>query len=164
MAKAEVKEKWVLMTELNGEPLLHHFKLSNFGNVVRIKKGSGPEEPFIPKEIGGYAYLSFTTRNKSRETIYVHRLVAEFFVPNTKEEATYVIHKDYDRRNNRFDNLQWVSQEVLYKHRAHKAGRIAGRKNKPATTAHIHESHGSRLQGSELAQKQALTEFLGIGI
>ncbi len=126
MARKISEERWVLMTELNGEPLLHHFKLSNLGNVVRIRKGAGPEEPFNPKEIGGYKYISFTTLEGSRETIYLHRLVAEFFVENGDEDNTYVIHKDYNRRNNRFDNLEWVPQSVLYKHRARKAGRTPG--------------------------------------
>lgn len=125
MAKNNSVEKWVLMTELNGEPLLHHFKLSNYGNVVRIKKGTGAEEPFDAKSIGGYKYISFTTREGSRETIYLHRLVAEFFVDSGDEHHTYVIHKDYNRNNNQFDNLEWVTQEVLYAHRSAKAGRLS---------------------------------------
>lgn len=115
------------MTELNGEPLLHHFKLSNFGNVVRIKGGEGAEEPFLPKRILGYKYISFSTKKGTRETIYVHRLVAEFFVKTTKKNAEFVIHKDYSRDNNRFDNLEWVTASELSKHRAAKAGRQPGK-------------------------------------
>jgi hypothetical protein len=127
MASKKPTEKWVLMTELNGEPLLHHFKLSNHGNVVRIKGGTGSEEPFIPKKILGYKYISFSTRKGSRETIYLHRLVAEFFVKNDREDADFVIHKDYSRDNNRFDNLKWVTAQELSKHRAAKAGRQPGK-------------------------------------
>jgi len=127
MAKKNTPEKWVLMTELNGEPLLHHFKLSNFGNVVRMKKGDGPEEPFHPRKILGYQYISFTTRNGSRETIYLHRLIAEFFVDSSDPKAEFVIHKDYSRENNRFDNLKWVTRAELKKHRSVKAGRLPGK-------------------------------------
>lgn len=129
MAKKNPTEKWVLMTELNGEPLLHHFKLSNFGNVVKMKKGEGPEEPFYPKTILGYQYISFTTRKGSRETIYLHRLVAEFFIENRNPKAEFVIHKDYKRENNRFDNLNWVTKSELKKHRSVKAGRLPGKSN-----------------------------------
>lgn len=115
------------MTELNGEPLLHHFKLSNLGNVVRMKKGEGPEEPFHPRKILGYEYISFTSRKGSRETIYLHRLVAEFFVKAPGEDAEFVIHKDYSRDNNRFDNLKWVDRVELKKHRSVKAGRLPGK-------------------------------------
>lgn len=161
MAKQDSKEKWVLMTELDGEPLLHHFKLSNLGNTVRIKKGTGPEELFIPKEIGGYKYISFTTRNGSRETIYLHRLVAEFFVKNSNDDASYVIHKDYNRKNNRFDNLQWVTQEVLYKHRAKKAGRIPGKGNAKKSTAHNLAKRGTVDAWQQVKQKQLIAEYLG---
>jgi len=115
------------MTELNGEPLLHHFKLSNLGNVARMKKGEGPEEPFYPRKILGYQYISFTTRKGSRETIYLHRLVAEFFVKASGPEAEFVIHKDYTRDDNRFDNLKWVDKTELKKHRSAKAGRLPGK-------------------------------------
>jgi hypothetical protein len=127
MAKKNTPEKWVLMTELNGEPLLHHFKLSNLGNVARMKKGEGPEEPFYPRKILGYQYISFTTRKGSRETIYLHRLVAEFFVEASGPEAEFVIHKDYTRDDNRFDNLKWVYKTELKKHRSAKAGRLPGK-------------------------------------
>ncbi len=123
-------EKWILMTELNGEPLLHHFKLSSFGNVVRIKKGREEEDIFMTREIGGYKYISFTTRTGSRETIYLHRLVAEFFVEGYDPDKPYVVHKDYDRRNNRFDNLAWVSQDELYKHRYAKTSHPVDRQRK----------------------------------
>jgi hypothetical protein len=162
MAKKEPTEKWVLMTELNGEPLLHHFKLSNFGNVVRIKKGEGPEEVFNAKEIGGYKYISFTSKNGSRETIYVHRLVAEFFIQNKNENATYVIHADYDRKNNRFDNLKWVTQEVLYKHRAQKAGRTPGRTNSRKKLIRPEMTSNEAAAELKSSRKQMLAEFAGI--
>lgn len=133
------EEKWVLMTELNGEALLHHFKLSNHGNVVRIKKGKGLEEVFEPRTIGGYKYISFTTRNKNQATIYVHRLVAEFFMPEPEEGREFVIHKDYDRTNNHIDNLEWVDRQGLAKHRGKKAGRAPGRSNSRRKLSDSHE-------------------------
>lgn len=162
MAKNAAVEKWVLMTELNGEPLLHHFKLSNFGNVVRIKKGTGLEEAFIPKEIGGYKYISFTTRNSNRETIYIHRLVAEFFIKNTKKDANYVIHIDYDRKNNRFDNLEWVTQEVLYKHRARKAGRTPGKANSRKKLLRPEAISNEAVAMSNSQDRRHVAEFLGL--
>ena len=125
----KVAEEWVLMTELNGEPLLHHFKLSNYGNVVRIKKGQGAEEIFEPRTIGGYKYISFTTRKKNQETIYVHRLVAQFFLPPPLINDEFVIHKDYVRVNNHVDNLMWVDRKGLAEHRGKRAGRSPGRSN-----------------------------------
>ncbi len=164
MAKTTTAEKWVLMTELNGEALLHHFKLSNHGNVVRIKKGTGAEEPFDAKSIGGYKYISFTTREGSRETIYLHRLVAEFFVDAGDENRTYVIHKDYNRNNNRFDNLEWVTQEVLYAHRSAKAGRISASKQSPQRNRHLQsEVVANQAQALEdVRVRRMVGEYFGI--
>lgn len=158
MSKKKVDdEKWVLMTELNGEPLLHHFKLSNYGRVVKIKKGEGPELPFEPKNIGGYKYISFTSRNKSRETIYLHRLVAEFFVEPEDKDFIFVLHKNYDRDDNRYDNLQWVSSDEFYKHRAAKAGR----KRKIAKTETFADSIPEQLEQKKSNLRRILAEFSG---
>lgn len=124
-----LKEKWESMTSLNGDALLHHFKISNLGKVIKIKKGVGAELAFTPKEIGGYKYISFTCKNGSRQTIYLHRLVADFFNTPKSEAYSFVIHKDYNRKNNEADNLEWVTKETLYKHRSAKAGRTPGKSN-----------------------------------
>ncbi len=127
------EERWVIMTELEGEPLLHHFKISNLGNVVKIKKAIGPELLFEPKNISGYKYISFSTHDGTRQTIYLHRLVASFFVESPGDSHIFVIHMDYNRSNNCWDNLKWVEREVFYKHRSKRAGRP--RKVKPAAGA-----------------------------
>lgn len=155
---AKKKEKWVLMTELNDEPLLHHFKLSNWGNVVKMKKGVGPEMPFEPKNIGGYKYISFTTRKSSRETIYLHRLVAEFFVPAKSGDAVFVLHKDYDRNNNHYDNLEWVTNKEFYKHRAAKAGR----KPKMAKTETYVENIPEQNEINKSKLRMIVAEYMGI--
>ena len=46
-------------------------------------------------------------KNNSEETFFVHRLVAEAFVPNPNK-FKFVAHKDGDLTNNNADNLEWV--------------------------------------------------------
>lgn len=69
-------------------------------------------------------YLRVYVRRKSdnkRVDLYIHRLVATYFIPNP-ENKRYVNHKDCNRHNNDFKNLEWVtvkentSQTLSLKH------------------------------------------------
>lgn len=55
----------------------------------------------------GYKTVSLTKDGKTK-TIFVHRIVAEAFIPNTKN-LPMVNHKDEDKTNNFVENLEWCS-------------------------------------------------------
>ncbi len=56
---------------------------------------------------------------------YVHRLVAEAFIPNP-EKLPQVNHKDFDKSNNNYDNLEWISKADNIQH-SHDNGRMQKR-------------------------------------
>ena len=58
-----------------------------------------------------YCQVCLTKDGKMR-CFYVHRLVAEAYLPEPKEGATQVNHKNGDKRDNRICNLEWVSPIV----------------------------------------------------
>ena len=64
-------------------------------------------KPVFDKD--GYATVNLSRDNVVRK-YKIHRLVAETFVdnPNNKQEVN---HKDFNRSNNWFENLEWVTQE-----------------------------------------------------
>ena len=58
---------------------------------------------------GLYAHVNLNKKGK-KITIDVHRLVARTFIPNP-EDKPQVDHIDGDPRNNRLENLRWVTEK-----------------------------------------------------
>jgi len=92
--------------------------ITQFGQVFS-SRGRWTEENSNFKELkqtlqNGYPSVSlYKTDNigrKSGDTMYVHRLLAEAFIPKL-EGKTFVNHKDGNKENNALDNLEWVTQQ-----------------------------------------------------
>lgn len=62
----------------------------------------------------GYKYVGLVCNGK-KYTFLVHRLVAEFHIPNPNK-LEEVNHKDLDKTNNHVDNLEWVSRKENLQH------------------------------------------------
>ena len=54
-------------------------------------------------------------QNGHRTTHYVHRVVAELYIPNLHNKP-FVNHVDGNKHNNRFDNLEWVTAKENSQH------------------------------------------------
>ena len=80
----------------------------------------------------GAGYLSVRVGNKfsakgEKFSVlrYVHRLVAECFIPNP-DNLPQVNHKDCNKSNNSVDNLEWISKAENIQH-SHASGRMEKR-------------------------------------
>ena len=62
----------------------------------------------------GYKRVRISLDNK-RQTHYVHRLVAEAFIKNP-DKLPQVNHKDGDKTNNHFENLEWCDNGYNQRH------------------------------------------------
>jgi hypothetical protein len=91
------------------------YQISNTGKVKSLQYHRGREARILKTR--------YTTRKGSHQYYYVmlskdnkvkcgkiHRLVAEYFVPNPEPETkVYVNHKDGNKHNNHYTNLEWVT-------------------------------------------------------
>lgn len=76
----------------------------NYKNTGRIKKMSP-----VKRSDG---YLRLMLKGKG---YYIHRLVAEAFIPNTDKKAQ-VNHKNGDKTDNRVENLEWCTRSENVRH------------------------------------------------
>ena len=83
------------------------YLISSDGRVARVLKKGGLRELSPYKNNTPYLAVKVFDGDGKRINKYVHRLVAEAFVPKT--EGTEVNHKNGDKTDNRAVNLEWVS-------------------------------------------------------
>lgn len=62
----------------------------------------------------GYKYVTVYANNTSKK-LYVHRLMAELYIPNPESKRT-VNHIDGDKHNNNLSNLEWHTDSENIQH------------------------------------------------
>ena len=97
------------MTEIwkNIEGYEGKYQVSNLG---RVKSMIGQEKVLHPKKHrNGHLQIGLH-KDKKRKTMYIHRLVAQAFIPKP-DNLPCVNHKDENPNNNNVDNLEWCTQK-----------------------------------------------------
>lgn len=76
----------------------------------------------------GYLSIHLTDGIDNRKRLYIHRIIAEMFIPNPKG-LPQVNHIDGNKSNNCVENLEWTTQLENNRH-AHKIGLIVEKRRK----------------------------------
>ena len=95
------------------------YQVSNYGRVKRLPKMINTninnsnsrclKEKILKALNNGKDYLSvFLVKDNEKKCCKIHRLVAEAFIEN-ENNYNFINHKDYNRKNNCVDNLEWCS-------------------------------------------------------
>lgn len=108
-----MEEMWVPVIGYEG-----FYEVSDKGNVRSVDRLCNSKTAGSYKRCVGKVLRQITTKNgykrvnlsvnQKRKTVFVHRLVAEAFVPNPNHH-TIVNHKDENPSNNCADNLEWCT-------------------------------------------------------
>ena len=88
------------------------YKISNKGRVlstIRKKHKILKHDIHFGMTKKGYCRVKLYDLNKTRFSIFVHRLMAIHFIPNDNPMAFQVNHKDGDTKNNCVENLEWAT-------------------------------------------------------
>jgi phage anti-repressor protein len=90
------------------------YEVSSNGKVRSTKHG---KQRILKTCVNNYGYeLVCLFDGKKRYTSYIHRLIAEVFIP-TSNMALVVNHKDKNRKNNTIENLEWTTAMANMWHR-----------------------------------------------
>lgn len=111
------QEKWV---DINIPGLDFRFQVSNLGRVKRLafetvvtRNGSvytmHHEERLVKIQNQKYQFVQLAI-NGRQKACYVHRLVAQAFIPNP-DNLPEVNHKNEDKYDNRVENLEWCTRK-----------------------------------------------------
>lgn len=94
------------------------YEISETGDVLSVAKGY-----LLKKRLSnsGYFYVSLWKSNKGKGK-FVHRLLAEAFLPDGLSPGLQVNHKDGDKLNNLLSNLEMVLPSDNLKHAVHVLG------------------------------------------
>jgi hypothetical protein len=101
------------------------YQVSNLGRVKSLVRSNGitrggrkatKKEKILKNSKHGICYRGVRLRKDNKTTnFYIHRLVAEHFIPNYHNKKT-VNHIDFDTTNNVVSNLEWASYKENIKH------------------------------------------------
>ena len=100
-------EEWKLIPGYEGK-----YEVSNWGRVkshLYCNSQKTSERILVPEHTSNGYYRVTLCKDRKEKRYQVHRLVAQAFVPNPSS-LTQVNHKDEDKVNNYFENLEWCSQ------------------------------------------------------
>ena len=97
----------------------NEYEVSNLGNVKHLanlkqeysKYYIPTKKDKILKATDSHGYKTvILIKNNTSKRVYVHRLVAQAFIPNPNN-LPQVNHKDEKKTNNKVDNLEWCSSK-----------------------------------------------------
>ena len=118
---------------------IKRYAVSDFGRIMSFNLEIEDGKLLKGSVIQGYVSLKYRL-NKKEKTRYVHKLVAEFFLEQ-KENDIYVIHLDFDKRNNLVNNLKWATKDEMFAHQ---------QKNPKVIEARIKQSKYKPVNGHKL--------------
>ena len=105
-------EKWKNILGFDG-----NYQISNYGNVKSFINNIILKPSIASKRNNKQGYKVVNLKGK---LYYIHRLVAEAFIPNIANKPQ-INHIDGNKLNNKVDNLEWCTNSENIKH-AYKIG------------------------------------------
>lgn len=112
-------ERWIAIRYYKGYTFDGKYEVSNWGHVRNVENQK-PLAFYSSQRGQGYQKTKITDVDGIRRALYIHQLVAFYFLEQRPQEGTEVDHIDGNVQNNSYTNLRYVShaENVQAYHRA----------------------------------------------
>ena len=115
MDKTYWNEKWMPLV-VEGVENTNRYQISNYGRIKCFSQKLNSWKMLKGTLIKGYRALMIKLDNGKSATKYIHKMVAETFLRKKNIEQQFVLHINFDKTNNFFENLKWASAEEVGEH------------------------------------------------
>ena len=139
------------------------YEVSNMGRVKSLGNGKSNNSSYSKERIlkgrkthRGYLRVNLYKNNKAKD-YYIHRLVAEAFIPNI-DNLPCINHKDENPKNNHVTNLEWVTYKENNNYGTHNekvAEKLRGRKQSEESNKKRAEKLKGRKHSEESIKKRS---------
>ena len=92
------------------------YAISNRGRLISFVDDIKFGRELKGSSTDGYKLFRYKIYNNGKITnkhLFFSKLIAEYFIPKTSEEQTYVLHLDRKRDNDDYRNLKWATREEM---------------------------------------------------
>lgn len=100
-------------------PLRLKYAISNQGRLVSYSDDILEGRELFGGRLEGYKVFRFKYKKEGKfvnKCLFFYRLVAEYFIPKADNDGNFVLHLDFDKLNDRVENLKWANQLELTTH------------------------------------------------
>lgn len=100
-------EIWQVVPKSNNQ-----YQISNYGRIKSFAFNKKDGQILKLSEINGFKHVRLKI-DKAIQSYYVHKLVAEVWIPKPSDKHTFVTHLDGNLKNNHVINLEWHTKDSL---------------------------------------------------
>lgn len=126
-------------------PLKFRYAVSDRGRLISFTEKCEDGTLLKGGDSRGYKTFRYAMKIDGKRTskvFFIHKLVAQYFLPKTSEEQQHVLHIDHTLNNDSLSNLKWATYKEMQEHRMSNPHVIRAKKN---LLAHNLKSDGRKL-------------------
>lgn len=101
------------------DPLKFRYAISNYGRLISFTDSFENGRLLKGSPVDGYKTFSYKLRKGDRllnKHLFLYKLVAQYFLPKSSDDQTFVLHLDHNRGNDYIDNLKWATRQEMLGH------------------------------------------------